>query len=153
HGILMFVNDEIKVPVYFSPSGKVSVPVIITDEMAPDVKMFSYREMFKNAQLNLLVRDFKKYKIPSINWDAMPILSQRDIFTQINYSSSLNINERIYCPNFMARKFYQFVFDNYFISELKDLFRYKTIVENKRFGGIRFVHNLCYMCFGKDLKG
>lgn len=147
------IDRPIKVPVLITQDN-VNIPVIITENQEKNIKYMSYYQMLtsKDERVRLLAKSFKNFKINGVSWnEPMDILSQRDLFNQINYSSSLNINERIYCPNFMTKKFLQFVFDFYFVNDIKGLFSYQSIPDNKRFTGIRFLHDICYMCFGDNM--
>lgn len=153
HAIMMFENNVIKVPVSITDSD-VIIPVIEDKESKKNKYYLTLSEMknHKDDRVRLLAKSFKKFKIPYTQWEPMEILAQRDVFSQVNYSSSLNKNERIYCPNFMAKKLLQTIFDTYFMCYLKDYFGYKPVPNNKRFSGIRYLHNLCYICFGEDMK-
>lgn len=96
-----------------------------------------------------LMTHINEFQINVVIWEPMTVEEQRDVFIIINYSKSLNNDEKIYCEYFLTQKLLKFLFNNSF-SPLIDNLR-KEVRDDNRFSGTKMVHKVLLLAFGLDL--
>ncbi len=97
-----------------------------------------------------LYHKFDHYRMYIVNWDNNKIEDQCAIFTAINYSKELSTEESMYCPNFLTRMLLEYVFkivDKHLHNYLE-----LNVKSNSRMKGVRFCHNVCFLCFGQTFN-
>tara|TARA_Y100000034_G_C6896919_1_gene413725 strand:+ start:1294 stop:2673 length:1380 start_codon:yes stop_codon:yes gene_type:complete len=109
---------------------------------------FSDLKKKENSKLYSL---FMEYTWNLRLWPPLHILKQRDLFDRINSSGNLSHDESIYCYDFFTKSLLLYIRKNCFMGIEKHFT--KPILNNKRMTGIRWVHNLCHLCFGDDFSG
>ncbi|MEI8270263.1 MAG: DUF262 domain-containing protein, partial [bacterium] len=100
---------------------------------------FYWRDL-KEHENKWLLDIFLKYEMILVEWEPMSISMQRNLFEIINQSASLNVAERIYCPNFLARSLLKYIYKNCF-EHLTDSIR-GEIKNDKRFSGVMWAHRI-----------
>lgn len=110
---------------------------------------FSEMKNHPNPEVQSLAQLIEDFQLYTTDWSWMSIPDQTKIFNQINASENLNTNEKIYCPHFFARQFF-----NKFLECLKPIKKHlgEKISKNKRFAGTRFAHQVAAVCFWGDIS-
>lgn len=112
-----------------------------------------YKDIINSKEEHFIIlrRRFIQFELSCTLWEEMSIPEQRDIFVKINYSRELNLNERIYCKNFLSANLFTNIFTNYMLPEIKNHLqeRYET---NNRFNGTKLCHQICFLSFGEELN-
>lgn len=103
-----------------------------------------------NHPCHPLETKLKEFSVNVVIWKSMSMEAQRDVFVIINYSKSLNNDEKLYCEHYLAQKFLKNIYQKSF--SCLDKYLYKKIAEDFRFAGIRMVHALLSLCYGYDLN-
>ena len=104
----------------------------------------------KREENKWLLDIFHKYEMILVEWEPMTIALQKNLFEIINLSASLNVAERIYCPNFLARSILKYIYKNCF-KDLTDSIR-GEIKNDKRFSGVMWAHRICQIIYGPLLN-
>jgi hypothetical protein len=111
-------------------------------ELGGKKEMVKYRDMPGHAdpRVRALVHAFQDATLSVVCWPYMNILKQSEIFQQINSMATLNTNEEIYCPRFLAKDVINYFYQNAMSPILKHL--KNPIRRNKRFAGTRMMHQI-----------
>ena len=112
-------------------------------------KEYEYRDLQKEENKHLL-DIFEKFVITLVEWQPMSLLFQRDIFDTINCFATLNTAEKIYCPNFLARSLFKYIYTECFQCLAENI--RGEIKNDKRFSGVMWTHRICYLIFGEELQ-
>lgn len=98
---------------------------------------------------HILMSKIKEFQINVVIWKPMAMEDQRDVFIIINYSKSLNNDEKLYCEHFVVQKLLKFILEESF-ENIKDNLN-KKIVDDYRFAGVRMLHSLILLNYGYNL--
>jgi len=87
-----------------------------------------------------LVSKFMNARVDTLYWPHMDMITQSKLFDQINASKPLSVDERIYCPKFLARAVLKSIYMKGCSSILKDL----TKQYEKDIGSctVRWIHKI-----------
>jgi hypothetical protein len=120
----------------------------------------NYRIFWKDIQneahpLHYLEQRIMDFTINATEWDPMGFAEQLVLFNTINTSASLCSEEKIYCNYYPTRFLLEYLFNNSF----KKIHRFMPANcrdknnggTNRRFKGIRLLHHLLILSYGKKL--
>lgn len=125
--------------------GKFSIQLTMGNEK----NTLFWNDLINNSKFHYLAGRLKEHQITVVVWKNMNIGSQKEIFTCINYSQSLNPGEKLYCRYFLTQKLLKGLFDNFKHKLSKHL--NKQITDDYRFAAIKMIHNILILCYGKTL--
>ncbi len=86
------------------------------------------------------------------NYPPMPLKSQIQIFEDVNTSMPLVGNEKMYARYCFLKLILQYLFDSIVFPALGDHF-HKQIADNRRYSGLRLIHSILFLAFGKRYDG
>jgi hypothetical protein len=107
-------------------------------------KSYAYKDLPSDLR-----KRFLNYTLEIVEWRNIHLLKQRDVFEKVNAQSNLNQHERLYCKYFFCKSLLNYIWENC-CKRIKSHTR-KEQSDNRRFSGIRWCHDILYLCFGLSL--
>lgn len=62
-----------------------------------------------------LLTQFKESQVTTVIWDEMNMENQRSLFEQVNHAYALNVDEKLYCSNYLTKKCLHSLMINYYV--------------------------------------